>query len=264
MATQDKAMLMNQVSDTLRSRMFANLLDEAVEEINETLDWYEITHIAGEADSSCDLMKTYIDAKRAEGRSEKTLFLYQYRIIKFLQFAKVSIRDVTTHHIRDYLAAEQGRGIADATVEGIRSTLNAFFGWLEHERLITRNPAANITPIKCTKKIKEAFSETDLDKLKRACADARDLAIVNFFLSTGCRVSEVTGLNRDDVNISTGECIVLGKGDKERRVYLNRTAVLALTEYLATRRDRNPALFVSKIGAKRLEPNGMRVFFQAA
>ena len=245
MAVQDKVMLLNQVEETLKPRMFANLLEEATQEIQNTLDEYDITHISSGGGSSAtdNMLEAYINAKTVEGRSEKTLVRYQYTIKRFMNFANVKTREVTTYHIRSYFEHEQNRGISDRTIEGIREVLNAYFGWLEHEKLIPMNPAFNINVIHVQKKIRDAFTDVDIYRMRRYCDNVRDLAIINLLLSTGCRISEVVGLNRDDIDFEKNECIVLGKGNKERTVYLNDVASVTLKEYLETRTDDNPALF---------------------
>lgn len=258
MATQDKVLLMHKVEDTLRTRMFANLLDEATTEIQGHLDEFDVVHIAGNEERQSDLLESYIEAKRTEGRSEKTLVRYQYVIERFMKAVGLSERNVTTFHVRDYIAKEQERGISDSTLEGIRECLNAYFSWLEHEKLIVTNPVFNVSPIKCQKKVREALSQTDIEKLKRVCTGKRDAALINFLLSTGCRVSEVVALNRNDVDFDTGECVVLGKGNKERTVYLNEVAIMTLREYLASRSDNCEALFVGKDHV-RFHQGGIRV-----
>ena len=261
MAEQDKALLMHKVEDTLKPRMFANLLEEAVDEIQEHLDEFDITHISGEEVETEDMLDIFINAKRVGGRSEKTLVRYRYVIGRFMKSVGIKTREVTTQHIRAYFADELARGVSESTVDGIRETLNAYFGWLEHEKLIPRNPAFNIESIKYQKKERLALSTADIELLKRSCASIRDNAIISFLLATGCRISEVTSLNRNDVDLDAGECIVLGKGNKERTVFLDDVAVLTLREYLSSRSDSSEALFVGKRG-ERLQNGGVRAMLK--
>lgn len=262
MATQDKALLMHKVEDTLRPRMFANLLDEAIEEINGHLDEFDVRHVAASEDvvGSEDMLTAYIIAKRVEGRTEKTLVRYQYIIERFMKAVGVKTRDVTAYHIRNYITQEQERGISDRTLNGIRQVLSSYFEWLTHERMVPVNPVFNVGNIKYEKKVREAIPDADIEKLKRACTNMRDYAIINFLNSTGCRVSEVTGLNRNDIKFDDKgctECIVFGKGRKERTVYLDEVATMTLREYLLSRCDDNEALFVNRLG-ERLTNNGVR------
>lgn len=257
MPSQDKALLMTKVEETLKPRMFANLLEEAVDEIQEHLDEFDVTHTGTETIETEDLLKTYIDAKRVAGRSERTLVHYQYVISRFMRLVGVRTRDVTPQHIRDYFARLFDRGVSDCTVNGIRETINAYFGWLKEEGLIKRNPCAHIEPIKVQQKERPAFSDSDIELLKMHCTTIRDRAILCFLLSTGCRISEMTGLNREDVDLDAGECIVLGKGNKERTVFLDDVAVMTLREYLASRIDRQPALFLNHLTG-RISPQLVR------
>lgn len=261
MPSQDKALLMHKVEDTLKPRMFANLLEEAVEQIQGHLDEFEISHISSDCIESEDLLDQYITAKKVAGRSEKTLVRYRYIIERFLIAAGLKTREVTKEHIRKYFADELERGVSESTVDGIRQVIAGYFSWLEHEKLITRNPAYNIEAIQYQQKERQAFSYADTDVMKRSCKSPRDSAILNFFLATGCRVSEVAGLNRRDVDLDKGECIVLGKGNKERTVFLDDVAILTLREYLATRKDDNEALFLGK-GGRRLNPGGYRAMLK--
>ena len=261
MASQDKALLMNKVEGTLRPRMFANLLEEAVDEIQEHLDEFDVTHVGSEVIESEDLLETYINAKRVAGRSEKTLVRYRYVTGRFMKSVGVKTRDVTTQHVRDYFAKELMRGVSESTVDGIRETLNAYFAWLVADHLINRNPLLNVESIKYQKKERLSFSNSDIELLKRNTKCIRDSAIISFLLATGCRISEVVGLNRKDVKLNAGECIVLGKGNKERTVFLDDVATLTLREYLRSRNDDCEALFVNQYG-NRLQPGGVRAMLK--
>lgn len=261
MATQDKVILMNEIEGTLKTRMFANLLEEAVTEIQGHLDEFDVQRVVRQGDYEDDAMDAFVKAKRIEGRSEGTITRYMYTIGRFMAFAKVKTRDVNTYHIRAYFAEEHERGVSDSTIEGVRQVLSSYFGWLANERMITSNPMHNIGTIKCQQKVREAFSETDIEKLKRSCHSKRDTAIINFLLSTGCRISEVVALNRQDIDFNTGECIVLGKGNKERTVYLNEVAMLTLREYLASRNDDLEPLFIGR-QMERILPGGIRAMLK--
>lgn len=257
MAEQDKTLLLHKIDGTLRTRMYANLLEETEDEIQNHLDEFDVTHIGNEEVESEDLLDTYINAKRVSGRSELTLVRYRYTIERFMQYVNVKTREVNQHHVRDYFAHEKRRGIQDSTIEGTREVLNSYFGWLEHEKMIPSNPVFNVEPIKCQIKERNALSASEIEILKRNCKNIRDNAIISFLLATGCRISELVGLNVDDVDLVNGECIVLGKGNKERTVFLDEVALLTLKEYLARRNDDCEALFVNKRHG-RLLPGGIR------
>ena len=258
MPAQDKVLLMHKVEETLKPRMFANLLEEAVDEIQGHLDEFDVTHVTNDKLESDDLLDAYIDAKKAAGRGEKTIVRYRYIIERFLRAVNLPTKEVTAAHVRAYFAAEMKRGIAESTVDGIRQILLGYFDWLDQEKLIRRNPLANIEAIKGPTVERHALSYAETDMLRRHCKTLRDHALISFLLATGCRVSEVTSLNRADVKLDDGECIVLGKGNKERTVFMDDVAVLTLREYLAQRTDDCEALFVNRRG-ERLQAGGVRV-----
>ena len=257
MAEKDKALLMKRIDGTLRTRMFANLLEEAEAEIQDHLTKFDITHISdGEAETE-DLLTYYLDAKRASGKSEQTIINYHLQISKFMEYAGVKTNDVTKEHVLNYFSHEQARGLQDSSIRNIRSILLSYFNWLEREKLIRDNPMIHVDQIKCEKKERPALSAVDMDRLKRNCKRVRDIAIINFLFATGCRIGEVVRLNRRDINFADGEVIVYGKGRKERTVFLDSVSLVTLKEYLATRTDDNEALFIGQRG-KRLDANAVR------
>ena len=180
---------------------------------------------------------------------------------KMMEFVKVPTRRISVYHLRNYLTHEKERGICERTLEGYREIFSAYFNWLQRESLIERNPCANLGVIKVPKKEKKTYSEIDIEKLVRGCKTKRDRAIIHFLASTGCRISEMTGLDRDAINLDSLECVVHGKGNKDRTVYLSQVAGMMLGEYLKTRTDDNPALFVGR-GNVRLHPGGVRAMLK--
>lgn len=224
----------------------------------DLLDGYEMRHLdgaaAGERD---DLLEYYLGALRVQGRSPKTVERYEGILRHMLRGVGTGCRMITVHHLRSFLAAEKARGLQDSTLESERQIYSAFFGWLHREGLIERNPVANLGPIKVAKKKRLEYSDVDLQRIHEQCRTARDRAIVAFLETTGCRVSEMTGLDRDAVDLEHRECIVRGKGDKERRVYFDTVTAMLLRRYLDGRKDGEPALFVGLRG-ERLRPNGVR------
>lgn len=204
-----------------------------------------------------DLIDIYLDALNVECKSPKTIERYKYVIGRLTSFSKVSLCRITVYHIRSFLAAEKDRGIADSTLEGYRQVFSACFNWLQRENLIEHNPTANLGAIKCAKKEKLTYTKVEIEKLNQKCKTIRDRAILNFLQSTGCRVSEMVGLNRNSVNLDALECVVRGKGNKERTVYLSELAGMFLREYLDSRRDFCEALFANK-RRDRLLQSGVR------
>ena len=204
-----------------------------------------------------DLLECYIDAMRVQGRSEKTLARYRYVIERMMKDVNVPTRRITVYHLRGYLSKMKDNGKQDSTMEGIRQVFSAYFNWLQRESLIDRNPTANLGAIKVGKRQKKTFTDIDMEKLSRSCKCKRDRAIIAFLASTGCRVSEVTGLDRDAVDLDQLTCVVHGKGNKERRVYLDGVTGMLIRAYLAERKDEDPALFVNRYNV-RMNPDGVR------
>lgn len=214
--------------------------------------------------TSEELLDMYLKALKIQGRSPKTINRYEYIIKRMMNSVDVPIQDMTVVNLREYLTHEKDeKGLSNGTLEGIRQIFSAFFGWLQKEGLLYRNPTANIGSIKRIKKLKKTYSDIDIEKLKQKCRLTRDKAIICFLYSTGCRISEMTQLNRDDVDFEKLECTVMGKGDKERVVYIDEITAMELSEYINERKDFEEALFVSnKSPYKRLEPGGVRAMLK--
>jgi site-specific recombinase XerD len=147
-------------------------------------------------------------------------------------------------------------------LEGNRTVLSSYFSWLFREGLIEKNPITNVGVIKVPKKQKKTYSDIDFEKLNQCCETIRDRAIIHFLRSTGCRISEMCGLDRDMVDLEALECVVHGKGNKDRTVYLDPVAGMVLNEYLKQRTDTSPALFAVMRGQERIQPNGVRVMLK--
>lgn len=200
--------------------------------------------------SSFDEDRNYLDdfiaAKRIEGRSEKTLEYYKSVIEKTIDSIDKAVKHISTEDLRKYLSDYQERkGSSKVTIDNMRRILSSFFGWLEDEELIIKSPVRRIHKVKASKVIKEAYSDEELEKMRDSCEEIRDIALIDFLASTGMRVGELVQLNIDDIDFTERECTVLGKGDKERIVYFDVRSKLHLRQYLNSRNDNNPALFVS-------------------
>ena len=263
MSVADKQLFYSKVASLLEDKLTATQMVSVMQAISETSAEYEITYTNRSTDGgmSSDLIEAFISAKTIEGRSGKTINHYKYLIDKLIKSVNVPVEKINVYHIRKYLLSEKTRGVSDSTIEGYRTVYSSFFGWLHKEGLIQTNPCANIGTIHCEKKVRKPFSDIDIEKIKESCGTDRNRAIFFFLLSTGCRVSEACGLNRDDINFQTLECKVLGKGNKERTVYISNVAAMMLKRYLENRRDNSKALFVGK-GSDRLTPAGVRFMFK--
>jgi site-specific recombinase XerD len=192
------------------------------------------------------LLEVFIAAKRIEGCSEKSLKYYDSTIRQMTDSIKKPMREITTDDLRVYLADYQKeRNSSKATIDNIRRIFSSFFGWLEDEDYILKSPVRRIHKIKAEKTIKDTFSDEGLELLRDACAEVRDLAMIDLLASTGMRVGELVGLNREDINFHERECVVFGKGNTERLVYFDARTKIHLQNYLDGRDDDNPALFVS-------------------
>lgn len=199
-----------------------------------------------EDDDSGDLIEKFIAAKRVEGCSEKTLKYYQTTISAVISMIGKNVRVIQTEELRTYLTEYQSKKQSSrVTIDNIRRILSSFFSWLEDEDYIIKSPVRRIHKVKTASNIKETYSDEDLEKMRDNCEKLRDLAMIDMLASTGMRVGEMVLLNRDDINFAERECVVFGKGDKERIVYFDARAKLHLQEYLKSRKDDNPALFVS-------------------
>jgi integrase/recombinase XerD len=196
--------------------------------------------------SNKDYLKLFLDAKRIEGCSERTLQYYKVTVEYMFQKLSTPLRKMTTDEIRTYLVDYQKDGrCSKVTVDNIRRNISSFFSWLEEEDYILKSPMRRIHKIKTKTVVKDVISDESIEKMRDACKEIRDLAIIDLLYSTGIRVGELVRLNIDDVKLEQRECVVFGKGDKERRVYFDAKAKIHLIEYLAERTDNNPALFVS-------------------
>lgn len=238
--------------------------DDVIDMVQDTLiiqlNAYELTErcteVAVRDDTAEGKLNKYIATKRVEGKSEKTLRRYREQDMALLDFLGKPLEKITTDDIRFFLSVKRQRDkLKNSTLDGMRRCYNSFFGWLMTERLIPYNPCAAISQIKSTKIIRKPFSPYEIDKIRRACDNLRDLALVDFLYSTGCRVSEVASLDISDIDFGRKECVVLGKGDKQRTVYLTEVAAENLQDYLNSRKDFNEALFVGK--GKRMGKGGI-------
>lgn len=204
---------------------------------------------AQDAKSALDnasMLDAFFAAKRLEGCSERSISYYGSVLRKFVAHIDKSFRDVVTEDVRLYLIAYGGNaGVSKVTVDNVRRVISSLFSWLESEDYILKSPVRRIKKIKSPQVLKPTITDEELETLRDGCAHPRDLAIIDLLSSTGMRVGELVQLNRGDIDFENRQCIVRGKGDKERRVYFDARAKVHLIGYLATRTDSNEALFVS-------------------
>lgn len=208
-----------------------------------------------------EYLKMFLDAKKVEGCSPRTLKYYRVTVEHLLRCISTPIRRITTEEIRAYLSDyQQINQCSKATVDNVRRNISSFFSWLEEEDHILKSPMRRIHKIKGKQQVKEVISDEVIEKLRDHCSCIRDLAMIDLLYSTGIRVGELVNLNISDVNFEARECVVFGKGDKERRVYFDAKAKLHLQSYLESRTDENPALFVTLDAPyNRLKISGVEV-----
>lgn len=245
------------VRNDITMAMMSVLDDNQMQRLKNVLDMvlynYDIkpktTELAIYDSSNTKIINKYIGCKRLEGLSEKTLKQYHFMITKFIEAVGKPVKEIDAYDIRFFLASyQQGKEISNRTLVNYQRYISGFFAWLVNEEIITSNPMQKIGKIKTPKVIKQPFTDEELEKLRQCATSKRDRALIEFLYSTACRVSEVVGLNRADINRFTQTMIVRGKGNKEREVYITSKAMFYLLQYEETRTDNDPALFVSKNG----------------
>lgn len=230
--------------------------------LEHALFQYEIIEaVAPSNDDSENLVNIFIAAKRIEGCSEKTLKYYQTTIVAMIAAINKSVRHIQTEDLRFYLTQYKKKNqLSRVTIDNIRRILSSFFSWLEDEDHILKSPVRRIHKIKTGTNIKETYNDEELEKMRDNCTELRDLVIIDMLASTGMRIGEMVLLNRIDINFAERECVVFGKGDKERLVYFDARTKLHLQNYLDSRIDNNPALFVTiRAPYKRIQIGGIEV-----
>ena len=228
----------------------AEQLDKIESIVADVLNEYEVKTAPNKqkqvVKNNEQLLMAFISAKRIEGCSEKTLKYYTNTITAWLAVNTLAVSEVSTNDIRKYLSAVQSkRNSSKVTIDNVRRIFSSFFAWLEDEDYIVKSPVRRIHKVRAEVTVKETISDEQLEILRDSCTELRDLAMVDFLASTGVRVGELVSINRADIDFNERQCVVLGKGNKERTVYFNARAKVHLQNYLASRNDSEKALFVS-------------------
>lgn len=238
---------MNEKIATVLNEMSAYLSIAQMKKLQEVIvKTFSENELCHQNISNKEFMEMFLTAKKIEGCSERTIKYYRVTTIHLLNYLKEPIRKVTTETMRQYLVDYQKiNNCGKTTIDNIRRNISSFFSWLEEEDYILKSPMRRIHKIKTKKKVKNIISDEEIEKLRDSCDNIRDTAMVDLLYSTGIRVGELVRLNREDINFSERECVVFGKGDKERKVYFDAKAKIHLEKYLQSRTDTNPALFVT-------------------
>lgn len=208
-----------------------------------------------------EFLKLFLDAKRVEGCSDRTIKYYKSTIEHLMINVKTSVRKITTEEMREYLADYQKiNNCSNVTIDNVRRNISSFFSWLEEEDYILKSPMKRIHKIKTKTVVKSVISDEAIEKLRDNCESKRDLAIIDLLYSTGIRVGELVNLNIDDIDLDGRECVVYGKGDKERKVYFDAKAKVHIEDYIKSRDDENEALFVTLDAPhERLKISGVEI-----
>lgn len=250
----------------IEQKMASILNNEQKEKLKEVLLYtfynIEVTRIKDElVEDTTDYAKMFIAAKRIEGCSERTLNYYETTIKTMVDKLSKKVNSIETEDLRNYLSEYQAKNnCSKVTIDNVRRILSSFFAWLEDEDYIMKSPVRRIHKVKATQTVKETYTDEELEEMRDACVEIRDLAMVDFLASTGVRVGELVNLDRVDIDMQERSCVVLGKGGKEREVYFDARTKIHLQNYLNTRTDNNPALFVSLLRPyDRLKISGVEI-----
>ena len=257
MKEEIKSEILRQMLPYLNNEQLS-VLENAIDDALKNAEIIVTTDKPSEEDHS---LESFLTAKRIEGCSEKTLRYYQDTITAMIATIGKQPKQIMTEDLRLYLTTYQTeRRSSKVTIDNIRRILSSFFSWLEDEDFILKSPVRRIHKVKTAKIIKDTYTDEALELMRDNCGSTRDLAIIDLLASSGMRVGEMVSLNREDINFNERECVVFGKGNKERLVYFDARTKIHLQNYLDSRSDSNPALFVTlKAPYERLKIGGVEV-----
>ena len=256
MAIEAKTSFLRLVEKKLSATVTVDMMANILSVVSDVMEGFDMREISIEEESD-DMIECFLQALDVQGRSRKTIAHYRLILEKLMSETKVTARRITVYHLRSYLAKKKEEGLKDSTLSHFREVFSSFFGWLFREGLIEKNPVINLGCIKVAKEEKKVFTDIDMELMRRNCRRKVDKAIICFLASTGCRVAELVGLDRDAVDLDNLECLVRGKGNKERTVYMDTVTAMYIRHYLASRTDDNPALFVTRTN-ERFQTGGIR------
>jgi len=260
----------NQLISEITRQMLPHLDNAQMEQLQEVLQhtlWsVQVIEIEDgirplERETNAELLDMFLSAKRVEGCSEKTLRYYETSIRRLFAAVACHVTHMQTDDLRTYLSDyQQQTQCSKGNIDNIRRIMSSFFTWLEDENYILKSPVRRIHKIRSSQTVKETYTDEALETMRDQCGCLRDLAMIDLLASTGMRVGELVRLNRDDIDFENRECVVFGKGSKERPVYFDARTKIHLRNYLDSRTDGNPALFVSLHSPyNRLEISGVEV-----
>ena len=238
------------VVDGMKDVLTVNQLEQLANIVNNTLEKFDVkpmeTDMEQQKRANTELLEAFISAKKIEGCSDKTIHYYKTTIEKLISATNKMVQEVSTNDIRCYLAEQQEkRKLSKVTIDNMRRIYSSFFSWLEDEDYIVKSPVRRIHKVRTDTLVKEVLTDENIEILRDSCHELRDVAMIDLLLSTGMRVGELVKMNREDIDFQERQCVVFGKGNKEREVYFNARTKIHLKRYLEQRTDDDPALFVS-------------------
>ncbi len=246
--------IVNEMAEYLNIEQLKKLQEVILKELSENEPQKDMI-------SNQEYITRFLNAKHMEGCSDRTIQYYKVSVEHFLTDITTPVRKINTEQIRDYLVRYQKRNdCSKVTVDNIRRNISSFFSWLEEEDYILKSPMRRIHKIKTKTVVKEIISDEAIEKMRDYCKEPRDIAILDLLYSTGIRVGELVNLDIEDLDLEQRECIVFGKGGKERKVYFDAKAKIHLQNYIESRKDNNPALFVTLDAPyERLKISGVEI-----
>ena len=245
-----KEVLIQRIAEEMKGFLCEDQMVRLREVIQVALKGYRVDRIMTDDErqrkDNEQLLNAFLSAKKVEGCSEKTLDYYRATLYKMQLGIDKGIAEITTNDVRQYLSDfKERRGSSKVTIDNIRRIFSSFFSWLEDEDYIAKNPVRRIHRVRADTLVKEIISDESLEILRDSCTEIRDLAMIDMLASTGMRVGELVRINISDIDFQERQCVVFGKGNKERTVYFNARTKIHLSNYIFSRTDNNPALFVS-------------------
>jgi site-specific recombinase XerD len=245
-----KQTIIQAIVDGMKSTLTVVQLEQLNGVLDSVLAGYEVSPMPTSDEvrnkENAELLDAFLSAKRIEGCSEKSMHYYKSSIEKLVSAVKKNVRKIDTNDIRRYLADIQTeRSLSKVTIDNLRRIFSSFFSWLEDEDYIVKSPVRRIHKVRTDTLVKEVLTDENIEVLRDSCQELRDIALIDMLASTGMRVGELVKINREDVDFQERQCVVFGKGNKEREVYFNARTKIHLKKYLDSRTDDNPALFVS-------------------
>lgn len=245
-----KRTVIQTVVDEMSNVLSKEQLDLLEDTLTQAFACYEVIASTSEEErqvkANAELLQAFLSAKKIEGCSDKTIDYYQSTIETLFSTVRKPIRNISTNDIRCYLSNyQEQRKVSRVTIDNMRRIFSSFFAWLEDEDYIVKSPVRRIHRVRTESLVKEVLTDENMEVLRDSCQEIRDIAMIDLLASTGMRVGELVNLNREDIDFHERQCVVFGKGNKEREVYFNARTKIHLQNYLNSRTDDNPALFVS-------------------